>query len=318
MNLKSKLLVLALVAALPMAVSAEEGGSGHYMPGSMASFIDTVPGAPVFVTRLNALTYNGSVDPTVTLPFAGRVIAGADVDVTGFGLTLVFSPEINMPDKWNYAMSATIPMVNMHLTGTATPVAGGPTINVKDSEVGLGDLVLQPIMLNYQSSPDFAITSRLTVYAPTGDYTKGKLANTGKNYWSYEPTVSFFYFGKKNGREAALYLGTTFNGENDATDYKSGTQFHAETTLAQHFPLAGGLAGVGLTGAYYRQIGNDTGDGATFGRFRSKSVSAGPAISYIGKMGGHPLSAELKWLNEFEVNNRLEGDTIFFKATLAF
>ena len=37
--------ILAVVATLTFARtgSAEEGGSGHYLPGAMASFIDGVP-----------------------------------------------------------------------------------------------------------------------------------------------------------------------------------------------------------------------------------------------------------------------------------
>jgi len=30
---------------------AEEGGSGHYQPGSMASFVDGVPQKPTFIAR---------------------------------------------------------------------------------------------------------------------------------------------------------------------------------------------------------------------------------------------------------------------------
>jgi len=45
---------------------AEEGGSGHYMPGSMSSFIDGVPAEPTFITRLNYLNYKAS--SSITFP----------------------------------------------------------------------------------------------------------------------------------------------------------------------------------------------------------------------------------------------------------
>lgn len=47
-------LLAALHSGLVLSGSsfAEEGGSGHYMPGSMASFIDSVPPAPAFLARL--------------------------------------------------------------------------------------------------------------------------------------------------------------------------------------------------------------------------------------------------------------------------
>ena len=63
-----------LLAALPFPAIAEEGGSGHYFPGSMSSFVDGVPAAEAVIVRLNALTYDGSIDANVTVPIAGQTI----------------------------------------------------------------------------------------------------------------------------------------------------------------------------------------------------------------------------------------------------
>lgn len=159
---------------------------------------------------------------------------------------------------------------------------------------------------------------RLGIYAPTGSYEVGRLANTGKNYWTIEPAAAFMYFGRKNGRELSVFLGADFNTENSDTDYKSGTQAHLEFTAAQHFPSMGGLAGVGLTGFWYEQVNADSGAGATFGDFEARSIGAGPVISFITKLHGHDLLAELKWLHEFETERRLKGDTAFFKLLYKF
>ncbi|MCB1789495.1 MAG: transporter [Gammaproteobacteria bacterium] len=71
---------------------------------------------------------------------------------------------------------------------------------------------------------------------------------------SFEPTVAVMYFGQKNGIEASLFGGLTINQKNPDTHYKSGSQFHIDGTLAQHFPFAGGVASAGVTGYYYRQV----------------------------------------------------------------
>lgn len=168
-------------------------------------------------------------------------------------------------------------------------------------------------MISRQFTPDFMVNSRLTFYAPTGNYTAGKLANTGKNFWTVSPSIELMYLGKQNGIEASLFTGVDFNSENKDTNYKSGTQFHMDGTLAQHFPLWGGLAGVGINGYYYKQIAADSGSGATLGDFKGMTTGAGPAISYTTKVGQHGITGELKWLHEFETKNRLEGDIIFFK-----
>jgi len=46
---------------LPSPLRAEEGGSGHYLPGAMSSFVDAVPAKETFIVRYNLLYYNGSV-----------------------------------------------------------------------------------------------------------------------------------------------------------------------------------------------------------------------------------------------------------------
>jgi hypothetical protein len=302
-------------------VQAEEGGAGHYLPGSMASFIDGVPLEETFIVRFNALTYDGSIAANRELPIAGLSALGVDADSQAFGLSLLWRPPLDLGNRWSYAMSATIPFLHMKVSANvATPLANGNTVSVRrsDSKSGLGDIILMPLMLNYNFNPDFNVNFRTAIYAPTGSYKVGRLANTGKNFWTLEPTLAFMYFGQKNGREASLFVGADFNWENPDTDYKSGTQFHVEGTLAQHFPLAGGLAGVGLTGYYYKQLTGDSGSGANFGDFEGKTVGLGPALSYTMQAGNTDVIGELKWLHETGTENRLQGDTVFLKVVLKY
>ncbi|NOR26870.1 MAG: hypothetical protein GQ542_21260 [Desulforhopalus sp.] len=56
-------------------------------------------------------------------------------------------------------------------------------------------------------------------------YEVGRLAKTGKNFWTIEPTVAFMYFGQKNDVEASFFGGVDFNTENPDPDYISGRRF---------------------------------------------------------------------------------------------
>ena len=47
-------LALGLLLQTSLSAKAEEGGSGHYFPGSMASFMDGVAAQETFIARLNA------------------------------------------------------------------------------------------------------------------------------------------------------------------------------------------------------------------------------------------------------------------------
>lgn len=231
-----------------------------------------------------------------------------DARSDAYGLTGLYSPGWDMGGKWNYAMSATIPLVNMKVSGSTTLL---PEVKVSDEVTALGDIILMPLMFDYQENRDLAFNVRLALYVPTGKYTVGELANTGKNFWTIEPTVAVNYLGHENGIEASLFWGIDLNTENKKTDYKSGTQMHLDGTLAQHLPLLGGTSGIGITGFWYRQISDDSGAGADLGAFRAKANGVGPVLSYISKDG--KVIGELKYIKEFDNKDRLEGDTVFFK-----
>lgn len=298
---------------------AEEGGSGHYLPGSMASFVDSVSPKPVFLARYNLMNYTGDVN--ISLPFAGLLAEGAEADSWANGLTLFYAPEWGViNDTWNYAMSASIPYVSMDVTANVIGTAKGATVGVRrhSKEEGLGDIIFQPVMLNQKVTPDFNINYRVNFYAPTGDYEVGRLANLGKNYWSFEPTVGMMYFNQKTGLEGSLFTGVTFNTKNQDTDYHTGTQFHFDGTLAQHFPLAKGLAGVGVSGFYYQQLEGDSGDGATFGDFKGRTVGVGPVVSFSRSFKDVDFTAEAKWLTEVDTKNRLEGNYLWLKLLFKF
>jgi hypothetical protein len=109
-----------------------------------------------------------------------------------------------------------------------------------------------------------------------------------------------------------------FNTKNTATEYRSGTQFHLDLTVAQHMPLFGGIIGIGANGFWYQQVSGDSGSGATLGNFQGRTLGVGPVLSYITKVWGKDLAAEVKWLPEMDVEKRLKGDYIWFKLAMAF
>ncbi len=297
-------------------LKAEEGGTGHYLPGSISSFVDGTPPDPAFVARFNGGYCNASLPGS--LPLSGIRPAPLNVNAESFGggLTLLWRPSFELAPGLSYAMNATIPYVS--LTVDANVGIGPVTVRRSSSVSSLGDIVLMPLMLNYAVTEDFHVDFRTGIYAPTGDYEVGRLANSGKNFWTVEPTIGFLYFGKKNGIEASVYAGTDFNSENEDTHYKSGTQFHLDGTVAQHFHLLGGLTGVGVAGYWYTQVTGDSGSGATLGSFEGFSTGVGPVVSYACKLGGKDLVTEAKWLHDVETKKRLEGDYVWLRVVLKF
>jgi hypothetical protein len=108
----------------PWAVRAEEGGSGHYLPGATSSFIDLMPdrGTSTFA-YLNAFTYyHGSASASRDFEIGGQI--AANVKGTVYADTSFFLYQV----PWEllggqYAAGISVPCVwldikaNLLLTG---------------------------------------------------------------------------------------------------------------------------------------------------------------------------------------------------------
>lgn len=323
--LKQQILTTLMAAGLVSAnyLRAEEGGSGHYLPGAMASFIDAFPGQPGALATMGYFTYyGGGASGDRTLPWNGLLTAGIDATVFSGTIAAIYQ----VPGEvlgGGFAFGGTLPYVWMEVEGSAQAILPGgglgPPISSRDYANGVGDIALIPFMLGWTNLvKDLKLDTRLTIYTPTGEYQQGELANVGKNYWTFEPGIMANWVSSKIGTEITLYTGVDFNTENPATDYTSGTSLHFDLTVAQHLPAFGGMIGVGANGFYYQQITGDSGSGAVLGDFEGYTMGVGPVISYIRQVGETELLAELKWLPELNVDNRMQGDIVWFKVGFVF
>jgi hypothetical protein len=142
----------------------------------------------------------------------------------------------------------------------------------------------------------------------------------GLNYWTFEPAVYFSYLSKKIGLEVTALAGLSFNTKNEDVDYQSGDIFHIDLTVAEHLPLSHyGVIGLGVNAFYWKQFTGDSGAGALLGSFEGRTEGVGPVLSYISPpICGQTILAEVKWLPELDVKNRLSGDYVWFKLAWAF
>lgn len=317
--MKHKLLFTLSLATtlLTPALRAEEGGSGHYLPGATASFIDALPGKNAFA-YVNAFTYyRGKAGGSRQLELGGQIVANIDATVYADTSILLYETPWKILGS-QYAAAVAIPYLWMDVKGNVQ--VGPVTGNQRDSANGFGDIQILPLMLGWTNG-DFKFGGHFGIYAPTGEFEKGQLANVGKNYWTFEPGLNFSWLSSKIGTEVSLFAGYDFSTKNDKTDYQSGDVIHLDATVAQHLPLGGGFAGVGANVFYYQQITGDNGSGAVLGDFEGRTIGVGPVISFATKVGKNKttdLIAELKWLPELNVGKRLKGDTIWFKLALVF
>jgi hypothetical protein len=191
---KNVLLTLTCALALATAARAEQGGSAHYMPGSMASFIDAFPGKPGGIAALNYFTYyDASAPANRQLPLGGNLTLGIDATVYADTIAAFYQAPWDVLGG-GLAFGVAIPYVWLDVKGQAQLIGPGgvlqPVRNVSDSANGIGDMTIYPFMLGWTNIlSDLKLDARLGIYAPTGDYEVGQLANVGKNYWTFEPGI---------------------------------------------------------------------------------------------------------------------------------
>ena len=285
MNMKKFLLVsvmsLAFVITLTTgSVFAAESGIGHYVPGAIADFGDMAP--PTGFAAMSWFAhYNGSVSGDVQLPIAGNLAFNVDAKSNAEMFALACTSPWGILDG-KFSAGVIVPYVWMSVTGTITgagPIPGNKTITRTDTTDGIGDIILIPFWLGWNKG-DFKWATQLNIYAPTGEFNAGQLANVGLNYWTLEPMVSFGYLNKKVGLEISTTAGFDFNTNNSAIDYQSGDVFHVDATVAEHLPLFGyGIIGLGANAFYWKQYTADSGSGARLGSFETLMTGVGPVLS---------------------------------------
>lgn len=295
---------------LSTVANAEEGGSGRYLPGGVATLIDVAPTQPGWVLFPLYLRYDGNFSSSVSVPVGGAISVGLDAKVDSVSLGAFYTFDQTVLGA-RYSVGGFLPYVKMDVTGTV----GG--FSRTDRVEGFGDITILPLMLAWESG-QWQYDAVLPLYAPTGKFKAGNLANLGLNYWTIDPTIAASYSNEKTGFNFGINAGVTFNTTNKATDYRSGSVLHAEVSVQQLLPIGPGLFGFGVNGFLYNQISGDSGSGATSGDFKGRSLGVGPVIDYILPTKTGALVFEAKWLPELDTKNRLEGDYFWFKAALQF
>jgi hypothetical protein len=306
--------LLALLAGLftPSAYAAE-GGTGHYIPGALATLIDLPPTQPGWVVETAYLHYDADV--SVDIPIAGLDAASLDVDVDSFLLGGFYTLELPVEGLY-YSLGGFLPYVWMDAEAEVRTGLG--TLRRRDSTSGIGDLTIIPGMLAWKRG-SWQLDALLPIYAPTGDYDVGRLANPGLNYWSFDPTFGASFNSEKTGFNAALHVGVMFNTENPDTNYQTGELFHAEASIQQLLPVGPGFASIGAETFYLDQISGDSGSGARFGDFERRSWGVGPTLGYVLPHGdNNNFVAEFRWLPEIGTKRQLEGDFFWLKLVYQF
>jgi hypothetical protein len=289
---------------------AAEGGLGFYLLGSKTSLAGFVPPPGTYLADYNYF-YSGNTD--INFNIGGvNVDGGVDADAYIKLLTALWSA----PEKilgGTPALSVSVPIGWKSVSAGATLDRFGNQIdlNFEDDGAHIGDPVLGASLGWHQGNWHWSIGTLVNV--PIGYWERGDVTNIGFNRWAADFTGAVTYLDMKTGVELSGAAGFTFNGENNDTNYRTGTEFHLEGAAMQHFSKT---FSVGIQGYLYDQVTGDSGAGARLGGFEGRVVALGPAMDFSFKLGETNVSGNLRYFHEFDVENRLEGDAGYLNFTI--
>ena len=305
-------LVLAGLSVFWVAISnpalAIEGGYSNYIPGFYGDIALAVEPADGLSFRNDVYFYSADGDGSVR---SGLIELEVDVDLTFNYLTFLYKPGVEVFGA-QYAYGASLALGKVDLSGE---VAVGPFAeSFSDDKTALGDVVLVPGVFYWNNGDKWHFSQSFYVAVPVGDYDVDDDANTGLNYWTLETDFAATYLNPETGQDYSVVVGYGYNTENEDTDYQSGDEFHIDYVVNQFLSESWAI---GLHGFYYKQLSGDSGDGALLGDFKAEASGIGPALMWIPPQYEGEVAFVAKWFNEYDTENRLEGDHVFLSFMMS-
>lgn len=301
--------ICCLLTALASAGAfADEGGKSLYLLGKRGPLAGLIPKPGWYVSDD---VYHYRADSDELVPIAGRVNQGVSVEAWINLLQVTWITDIDLSGA-RVALGAVLPygQVQVDATASALTSSGIPlAVGKSDRVTAFGDPAVAASLGWKRRDGDLFRAWNLysTVFIPAGSYETGRIANLGSNRWGLDLGSAFTMGNFGRGRELSGVLGVTLNGENEDTDYRSGTDLHLELTYRQHLP--NGLA-AGLVGYYFQQLTDDSGSDL-LGGYKGRVAALGPEIGYQFQAGGRTMGLDLRWYHEFAAQNRVQGDAVF-------
>jgi len=299
----------ALVAADNEPAQAAEAATGIYLLGSKTAMAGFVPPPGTYV---QSLTYYYKGDTADLIPFADRLTVGLNASaLLELGIITWIAPGKVLGG--NVGFGVFVPYgrkqadASVELSLLRAPVG----VDVKDDQTAFGDLVGSAIIGWHAGNWHWNLGALAN--APTGYWQRRRLTNLGFNRWAFDLSGAVTWLDPKSGIELSGSAGLTFNLENPANDYQTGTESHLEFALMRHI---GKDFSFGVAGYHYQQVTGDSGAGAKLGDFKGRVSAVGPMLTYSFTVDKTPISTSVSWMHEFNARNRLEGDAAMLNVVV--
>ncbi|WP_036255748.1 SphA family protein [Methylocapsa acidiphila] len=308
----SATLCLGALLAVSQPAAATEYGLGNYLLGYSLPMTGFTPPPGVYYSNTFYL-YSGSASPTIKFPLGKHLDAGIGYSIVANISQISWVTDLKILGG-SLGFAALLPLIAERTTASLEFV-GRLGVQRECSRTGstnaLGDSAYAAFI--GWDSGEHHWNATLTGFAPTGYDSSTSISFTGLNRPGVDIKGGYTYLSLQTGFEASAALGITINAVNSATNYQSGDELHFEGALMEHLPF--GLA-AGVGGYYYQQVTPDSGSGDRLGAFRGRVASIGPLLTYTFQQGAQQVTVSGRWFHEFDVANRVQGNSVF--ASLSF
>ena len=316
---KSRVRMLSGAAALTIVFSfsnsafAVEGGLGRPISGmQIVPYVGLVPPEPGLAVSVGETYYTGSIGGGTQTEIAGLLVANVDVKASFTRISLLYIWPT--PTKeWNFASVVGFPLAWLEVEASLS--LGPFAVRKKDDIFGLFDLVFTPIIASHHFSETDHLAFDFTIWAPTGSYKLGKLANLSLNNWTFIPGVAYTKIIPEVNIELSVIWDMQFYTENPDTHVENGILSDLEVLAIKRFKNG---FGIGFIESWTQQVTDDDGIPATLNGFVGRAFGIGPIVTDSTKIGKSHLDFNARWIHDFDVSKRVEGDGFNFTASLKF
>jgi hypothetical protein len=308
------LAVMAASALASLPAQAVESAASLYLLGSGGPGTAVMPPIEGVFFANSAYYYDGQAGAGREFLIGGKVVTDVKATVIADFPTILWVPTTNLGGG-ALALGLVLPFGQPDIGVSAT--LAGPRGNAigasrSDSQTVWGDPVLTG-MMGWKTG-NWNIQGSTLVNVPIGQYRKDKLANLAFHRWAADASLAASWRNESTGWDVTGKGGFTFNGENDYTDYDSGTEFHLEASIEKTISPS---YSIGMQSYYYYQVTGDSGSGARLGSFKGMVTGVGATGAYNFKIADKiPASLRLRAFTEFNTKNRLNGNSVFLDFSM--
>ncbi|WP_273960999.1 SphA family protein [Enterobacter kobei] len=294
---------LFLLLTFSHAVLATEGGIGRPITGmQIVPLGGMLPTNEGVIFSFSSVYYDGEIQNSRKSVLDNKVVGGLGYNISYTLLSGVYIWSAST--KYSFASALGIPVQYTDINAYVTSSQLQRSLN--DSSTNISDITFSPLMVDYHISENNHLLFNTQIYAPTGAYDENRFANAGQNTWTFVPSMAFTTLDYETGLELTGAVAMEFYTRNNATNYRNGAIFRIDALALQRF---GNGWGAGISLGWIQQVQDDSGKIANYlDGYRGRSTGIGPLLSYETKIDNIQLSTSMKWIHEFNVNNRPEGD----------